>query len=227
MSVFRTHLPPRKTDIPVCPTDHRHSCLSHIFRLCKRSVKDLCLSFMKTALVILAEGFEEIEAITVIDILRRADVACTVAAQHDGKFVTGKTGIQVVADELLNAVRDQSFDLVVLPGGPGARHLRKDQTVLELARRQAAAGACLAAICAAPTVLLQAGVLEGRKYTAHPSVHSELPETIADQAVVWDENIATSRGAGTAVDFALSLVARLCGAEKSEEIRDAICAPGK
>lgn len=179
---------------------------------------------MKTALVILAEGFEEIEAIAVIDILRRADVVCTVAAQHDAKFVTGKTGVQVVADELLNAVRDQAFDLVVLPGGPGARHLRKDQTVLSLARKQAASGRCLGAICAAPTVLLQAGLLEGKQYTAHGSVASELPALLADQAVVRDGNIITSRGAGTAVEFALSLVEHLCGADKAANVRQAICA---
>lgn len=179
---------------------------------------------MKTALVILAEGFEEIEAITVVDILRRADVGCTLAAQHDGKFVTGKTGIQVVADELFDAVREKEFDLVVLPGGPGARHLRKDQNVLEIVRKQADGKRLLAAICAAPTVLHQAGVLEGRKYTAHPSVKAELPAIIEDRPVVWDENIATSRGAGTAVEFGLSLVGRLCGEEKSTEIRKAICA---
>ncbi len=178
---------------------------------------------MKTALVILAEGFEEIEAIAVIDILRRAGVECTVAAQHDGKFVTGKVGVQVVADELLSDVRDQSFDLVYLPGGPGARHLRKDPAVLELANKQASANGLIAAICAAPAVLQQAGLLDGRRYTAHPSVKSELPAILEDQAVVWDENIATSRGAGTAIELGLSLVERLCGTEKADVIREAIC----
>lgn len=177
---------------------------------------------MKTALVILAEGFEEIEAVAVIDVIRRAEVECTVAAQHDAKFVTGKLGVQIVADELLAAVVDREFDVIVLPGGPGARHLRKDEAVLSLTRRQAEAGRCMAAICAAPTVLLEAGVLAGHKYTAHPSVSSELP-AIVEQAVVRDRNIITSRGAGTAVEFALSLVEELCGPEKSAEIREAIC----
>src|SRR5690625_4315179 len=108
---------------------------------------------MKTALVILDEGFEEIEAITVIDIRRRADVNCTVAAQHDGKFVTGKMGVQVVADELLNTVRDQIFDLLVLPGGPGARHLRRDDLILEMVRNQVSENRMIGAICAAPCVL--------------------------------------------------------------------------
>ncbi len=179
---------------------------------------------MKTALVILAEGFEEIEAVVVIDILRRADVGCTVTAQNDGKFVTGKTGIQLVADELLEDVRHQQFDLIVLPGGPGSRHLRKDPVVLELTKNQADSGRYLGAICAAPTVLFHAGLLKDRKYTAHPSVATEMPDLIGEKAVVADKNIITSRGAGTAVEFALTLVEKLCGAKKSQEIRKAICA---
>jgi 4-methyl-5(b-hydroxyethyl)-thiazole monophosphate biosynthesis len=178
---------------------------------------------MKTALVILAEGFEEIEAVAVIDILRRADVGCTVAAQHDGKFVTGKTGIQIVADELLDNVRDKTFDLLVFPGGPGTRHLRKDPSVLDLARRHAESGQFLAAICAAPTVLFQAGLLHGRKYTGHPSVANQMPGMIHGPAVVLDDKLITSRGAGTAVAFALKLVEVLCGRSKSAEIRKAIC----
>lgn len=178
---------------------------------------------MKTALVILAEGFEEIEAIAVIDILRRAGVDCTIAAQHDGKFVTGKTGIQVVADELFPAVRDQTFDLLVLPGGPGARHLRKDPNILEMVRKQVEEKRLTGAICAAPIVLHEAGVLEGRKYTAHFCAKSELTEIMEDQEVVWDENIATSQGAGTAISFALSLVERLFDSEKADKIRKAIC----
>lgn len=179
---------------------------------------------MKTALVILTEGFEEIEAVAVIDILRRAEVECTVAAQHDSKFVIGKTGIQVVADELLHDVIKQTFDLVVLPGGPGVRHLRKDEQVLNLARAQVSSSKWLGAICAAPAVLHDAGLLKGRKYTAHPSVSHELTE-ILDQPVVRDENIVTSRGAGTAVDFGLSLVELLCGRESAAQIRQGICAP--
>ncbi|HLS27121.1 MAG TPA: DJ-1 family glyoxalase III [Opitutales bacterium] len=178
---------------------------------------------MKTALVILAEGFEEIEAIAVIDILRRAGVNCTIAAQHDGKFVTGKTGIQVVADELFHALRDKSFDLLVLPGGPGSRHLRKDTSVLEMIRKQVGEGRLTAAICAATTVLYDAGILEGREYTGHFSVKAELPQIIDNQKVVWDGNVATSQGAGTALEFALSLVERLYDAKKAEKISKAIC----
>jgi 4-methyl-5(b-hydroxyethyl)-thiazole monophosphate biosynthesis len=179
---------------------------------------------MKTALVILAECFEEIEAVAVIDILRRAEIDCTIAAQHDSKFVTGKTGIQIIADEIFtDALAEQGFDLVVLPGGPGVRHLRKDPKVLKLARTQAASKGYLAAICAAPMVLHDAGLLSGRRYTAHPSVGSEL-KAVLDEPVVRDGNIITSRGPGTAVDFGLALVESLCGKEKAAEIRSDICA---
>lgn len=177
---------------------------------------------MKSALVILAESFEEIEAVAVIDILRRAGMECTVAAQHDSKFVTGKTGIQIVADELLSDVLEQTFDLVVLPGGPGVRHLKKDERVVKLVRKQAGSEGHVGAICAAPTVLNEAGLLTGRRYTAHPTVGQELASIILEP-VVRDGNIVTSRGAGTAIPFALVLVEQLCGKEKAAEIRNSIC----
>lgn len=179
---------------------------------------------MKTALVILAEGFEEIEAVTTIDILRRADVQCVVAAHGDNKFVTGKTGIQVIADELLDETATRAFDLLVLPGGPGVRHLRKDPAVIELTRKQSAAGRLVGAICAGPTILNEAGLLSGCRYTAHPSVENELSEILDNEPVVLDGNTVTSRGAGTAVEFALRLVGCLEGEEKADQIRQQICA---
>lgn len=177
---------------------------------------------MKTALVILAESFEEIEAISTIDILRRAGVETTVAACHDNRFVTGRNGIRIVADELFTTVLDQRFDLLVLPGGPGVRHLRKDPRVIERVRRQENDGGLIGAICAAPTLLHDAGLLDGRRYTAHPSVANELKAIDESSSVVVDERIITSRGAGTAVDFALALVEKLVSHEKAAEIRDSI-----
>jgi protein deglycase len=179
---------------------------------------------MSNALVILAECFEEIEAVCVIDILRRAEVDCIVAAQHEPKFVTGKTGIQIVADELLDDLTEQIFDLIVLPGGPGVRHLRKDPRILDLVKRQNEAKRTVGAICAAPTVLHEAGLLQGHRFTCHPTVAQELKNPEPD-AVVADGNIVTSRGAGTAVEFSLALVEQLCGAAKAAEIREAICCP--
>ncbi len=179
---------------------------------------------MKTALVILSEGFEEIEALAPVDLLRRAGITCTVAAHHENKFVTGKTGIQVVAEELFKDAAEKSYDLLIIPGGPGIRHLRKDPAILTCLQKHAAAGRLVGAICAGPTLLHDAGLLQGRRYTAHFSVRDELPSILADQTVVGDGNIITSRGAGTALAFGLRLIEELLGKEASENVREAICA---
>lgn len=178
---------------------------------------------MPTVLVPLAEGFEEIEAFTPIDLLRRAGVEVTTAALAEGIHVTGRSGITAHADAPLAAVLGRDFDLVFLPGGAGVKHLRADARVRELVLRQHAAGRWLAAICAAPAVLHDSGLLAGRRYTAHFSVASELPAVLSAERVVTDGKITTSRGAGTAVDFGLHLVTLLCGPEKSAEISKAIC----
>lgn len=178
---------------------------------------------MKTALLILAEGFEEIEAVAAIDVLRRADIQCVTAAHGDNKFVTGKTGIQVVADEHLEEAIRERYDLVVFPGGPGVRHLRKDPAVLHLAKNQFEQKRLIGAICAGPTILHDAGLLNGCRYTAHPSVANELADIIDTEPVVQDGLIITSRGAGTAVEFSLKLVAALEGNEKADQIRRQIC----
>jgi protein deglycase len=179
---------------------------------------------MPTVLAILPEGFEEIEAITPIDLLRRAGVEVTIASLAENIHVTGRCGIIVHADTTLAAVRGKTFDLIFLPGGPGVINLRSDPRVLELVRSQAAAGRYVTAICAAPTVLNAAGVLEGKRYTAHFSVGKELPQLIPEERVVTDGNIVTSRGAGTALDFGLALVEKLTGAEKAAEVAKSICA---
>ena len=179
---------------------------------------------MPTVLAILPEGFEEIEAVTPIDLLRRAGVEVTIASLAENFHVTGRCGIIVHADTTLAAVKAKSFDLIFLPGGPGVINLRTDPRVLELVRAQAGAGKWVSAICAAPTVLNAAGLLEGRRYTAHFSVAKELPEILADERVVVDGNIVTSRGAGTAVDFGLALVEKLTSADKAAEVAKSISA---
>ncbi|MFI5357867.1 MAG: DJ-1 family glyoxalase III [Opitutales bacterium] len=179
---------------------------------------------MPTVLAILAEGFEEIEAITPVDVLRRAGVKVTLAALGDGIHVTGRNGLTLHADTTLAAVPDVAFDALLLPGGPGVKHLRSDPRVATWVRRQHAAGRWLAAICAAPTVLHDAGLLTGRRYTAHFSVANELSGILADQRIVLDGNILTSRGAGTALDFGLALVELLAGRPESEAIAKSICA---
>lgn len=178
---------------------------------------------MSTVLAILAEGFEEIEAITPIDLLRRAGVEVTLAALEDGKHVTGKNGITLHAEINLSEVSTGTYDCIFLPGGPGVSHLRGSELVLQLVREQHAANRLLAAICAAPTVLHDAGVLKGKRYTAHFSVANELSAILSDEKVVLDGNVMTSRGAGTALDFGLAMVEQLIGPEKASEVCASIC----
>ena len=178
---------------------------------------------MPTVLVPLAEGFEEIEAFAPVDLLRRADLEVTTAALAEGIHVTGRSGLTAHADTPLAAALGRDYDMVFLPGGAGVKHLRADPRVRDLVLRQHAAGRWLAAICAAPTVLHDCGLLAGRRYTAHFSVASELPAILADEKVVTDGKITTSRGAGTAVDFGLHLIALLTSPEKSAEVSKAIC----
>lgn len=179
---------------------------------------------MPSVLAILPEGFEEIEAVTPIDLLRRAGVEVTIASLAENFHVTGRCGIILHADVTLASVKGKTFDLVFLPGGPGVINLRTDPRVLDWVRTQAEAGRWVSAICAAPTVLNAAGLLEGKRYTAHFSVSKELPDIRGDERVVVDGNIITSRGAGTALDFGLALVEKLCGAEKAAEVAKSICA---
>jgi 4-methyl-5(b-hydroxyethyl)-thiazole monophosphate biosynthesis len=179
---------------------------------------------MPTVLVLLAEGFEEIETFTPVDLLRRAGAEVTLASLAEQRHVTGRSGVTVHADAALSEIGGRLFDLLLLPGGPGVKNLRADPRVDAVVRSHAAAGKWLAAICAAPTVLKAAGLLEGRRYTAHFSVAGELPNILTDQRVVVDGNILTSRGAGTALDFGLLLVEKLVSAEKASDIARSICA---
>ena len=179
---------------------------------------------MPTVLAILADGFEEIEAITPVDLLRRAGVEVTVAALGQEIHVKGRTGVVLHADTTLAAVADRVFDCVFLPGGPGTKLLRADPHVRQIVQKHAQERKWLAAICAAPTVLHDAGLLAQRRYTAHFSVANELPAILNGQRVVTDGNIITSRGAGTAMDFGLALIEHLVSPLKAREVAAAICA---
>jgi 4-methyl-5(b-hydroxyethyl)-thiazole monophosphate biosynthesis len=177
---------------------------------------------VKTVLIILTDGFEEIEGVAPIDLLRRAGARVTLASCTDSLEVTGKCAVVIKAEVFLDDCLDNDFDLLVLPGGPGTFDLRKDERVLELVQSRHAKGLPQAAICAAPLILLDAGILNGKTYTAHFTCSEELPELREDLAVVEDEEIITSRGAGTAVAFGLRLVALLFGEEKANEIAASI-----
>lgn len=178
---------------------------------------------MPRCCVLLADGFEELEAITVIDVLRRAEVEVLALGLH-GERVTGSHGITVEADGTLDAHAHESWDLVVLPGGmPGAANLRDDPRVQALVKTQDERGGQLAAICAAPIALASAGVLSGRRATSYPSFGDQLGDaTYAQDRVVIDDHVTTSRGPGTALEFALSLVARLVDDETATKLRHAM-----
>ncbi len=174
---------------------------------------------MKRVLVPLAEGFEELEAVTIIDVLRRAGIEVVVASLA-GNPVTGAHGIRVTADTPLAALAEQEFDMIALPGGmPGAEHLKKDARVAEIIRRLHEKGRPVAAICAAPMVLAAAGVLDGRRATSYPGFLRDAERsTIVGDAVVVDRGVITSRGPGTALDFALTLVGELAGSSVRQAI---------
>ncbi len=176
----------------------------------------------RNVLIPLANGFEEIEAITPIDLLRRAGAEVCSVAVGSPSMVGGKNGIVVRADKAVDDVHPDDFDLLLLPGGPAAKDLRKDPTILEWVRSFAVRKAWIGAICAAPTILLEAGVLEGRRYTAHFSTKEDLPEAAPD-AVVRDGHLITSQGAGTAVPFALALIEVLFDQTVSGEVASSIC----
>jgi len=177
---------------------------------------------MARVCVLLAEGFEELEAITIIDILRRAEVdVVTLSVQANGLNVKGSHGITVQADKTLLAVANAAWDMVILPGGlPGATNLRDAVEVQELLQKQHQAGGKIGAICAAPIALGAAGILQGKKATSYPGFEGELrgATCVADR-VVRDGNVVTSRGPGTAIEFALEIASELCSPEVAQNLR--------
>jgi protein deglycase len=184
---------------------------------------------MTRALIPLATGCEELEAVTLIDLFRRAGIEVAVAGLAPGP-VTASRGTVLVPDTTLEAVADQSFDLIVLPGGlPGADHLAADPRLRRLLQDHAGGHGLTGAICAAPKVLAAAGLLAGKSATcypgavdlaAHPDVHW------LSEPVVVDGTVVTSRGPGTAMDFALTLIERLLGRQRRDEVEAKLLRPG-
>jgi 4-methyl-5(b-hydroxyethyl)-thiazole monophosphate biosynthesis len=183
---------------------------------------------MSKVLVPLADGFEEIEAVTIVDLLRRAGVEVRTASLA-GREVTGSHGITVMADSGLDEVEAGDYDMIVLPGGmPGTTHLKSDSRVVRLLRQFAESGRYTAAICAAPSVLAHAGLLEGRKATSFPgflTAGSAPGIRLSEDAVVVDGKVATSRGPGTALPFSLALIELLEGPEVRREVQDRLQLP--
>jgi protein deglycase len=175
---------------------------------------------IKKVLVPIADGTEEIEAVCIIDVLRRAGAEVAVASVGE-KTVNCSRGVQIVADKLIGDCTSESFDLIVLPGGvPGAQNLRDSADLKDLLKKQAGVGGFFAAICASPAVVLQAhGLLKNRRATSHPGFADQLePNDSIESRVVVDGNCITSRGPGTALEFALALVEILYGEEKAKEV---------
>lgn len=164
----------------------------------------------------LVDGFEELETVAPVDLLRRAGVEVVMASMGDVEL-TGRNGIRIRADARFEEVDAGLFDLLLLPGGPGVAKMRADGRAGECASDFVGSGRPVAAICAAPLILRDAGLLEGKRFTAFPGVRAELGGGM-DERVVEDGLLITSRGAGTALDFALAVVARLRGKERAEAI---------
>ena len=175
---------------------------------------------MKRVLCLLADGFEEIETVTPVDLLRRAGVEVTLAGVTDIE-VTGKCGIRLIADMSLNDVACSDFDALFIPGGPAVKKMRGNETVLGIIRDFEMNGRLVAAICAAPLLLHDAGILAKTRFTAHFSTIEELPLSTGER-VVLDGKILTSRGAGTALDFGLELVKQLCDEATRDEVAASI-----
>jgi 4-methyl-5(b-hydroxyethyl)-thiazole monophosphate biosynthesis len=181
-------------------------------------------------LVPIADGTEEIEAVCIIDVLRRAGADVTVASVESALQVTASRGVKIVADVLLEQCRDDTFDLIALPGGiPGAEHLRDSLLLEKLLQRQFKEDRWYAAICAAPAVVLQPqGLLKKKHATSHPAFMEKLDAARAEtERVVVDGRCITSQGPGTALEFALKLVEHLFGSHKAEEVAGPMLVAGR
>ena len=173
----------------------------------------------RTVLVPIADGTEEIEAVCIIDVLRRAGSEVIVASIGADKSIIASRGVKLTADIHISECAGKVFDLIALPGGmPGAEHLRDSELLTEMLKHQAKAGRLYAAICASPAVVLQHhGLLENKKATSYPAMQKKLDNPQTDIVVV-DGNCITSQGVGTALEFALKLVELLFDSEKANEV---------
>ena len=183
---------------------------------------------MSRVLIPLAEGCEELEAVTLIDLLRRADIDVVTAGLRPG-LVTASRGTRLQPDTSLDEVMEEPFDMIVLPGGlPGADYLEQDPRVRQMLQDQVANERPVAAICAAPKALASSGVLNGCQATCYPGCvdTNDFPEVVfTDAPVECDGLVTTSRGPGTAMDFALSLIETLRGADIRQEVELALLRP--
>lgn len=178
-----------------------------------------------SVLVPLAQGCEELEAITITDLLTRAGINVVTAGLNEDIIIASR-GMKLIADKQLDDVLDDHFDMIVLPGGlPGADNLNNDQRIQTLVQKLAANNKYTAAICAAPRVLATAGLLDNKHATSFPGALNDFPAnnmSYEEKAVVIDGKVITSRGPGTAMDFSLTLIELLVGKEKRGEVEAAL-----
>lgn len=179
---------------------------------------------MSKVYVFMADGTEEVEALTVIDLLRRAAVDVVTVSIMGRKQIVSAHGIGIEADEVYGVSEYSDADMLVLPGGmPGTTHLKEHEALCEVLKKQHADGKYLAAICAAPSVLGFNGLLNGKRATCYPGFEEELcGATVCTEGVVHDGNCITSKGLGTAIDFSLKLITVLKDAQTAERIATAI-----
>lgn len=176
---------------------------------------------MTQVLVPIAHGSEDIESVTIIDVLRRGGADVTVASVHDDKQITAANGCKIEADVLIRDVAEHMYDAIVLPGGmPGAEHLRDCQVLVDMLEKHDIQDALIAAICAAPAVVLGThGYVMDKQATCYPGFEDQLAgaEYLADQPIVMDDNIITAQGPAMAMAFSLAVLANLKGIEVTEE----------
>ncbi len=178
---------------------------------------------MPKVVIALADGFEEVEAISIVDVLRRAEVEVVLAGLHDGPVVSARK-VKVIPDRNIDSVRADDYDMIVLPGGqPGSDNLNADERVKRLVKEFYQKGKIVGAICAAPYVLADTGIIEGKKVTSYPTYRERLGDVVyQEEIVVEDGNVLTSRGPGTALCFGLAIVERLVGREKAQTIQESM-----
>lgn len=178
----------------------------------------------KKVLVFLVNGFEEIEAMAPVDLLRRAGITVDTVSINENNHVISSRKITVLTDKIINEINFEEYEMIVLPGGPGTENYMKSEKLLEKLK-EFSINRKLGAICAAPTILSALEILKGKQAICFPACEPDLVKgeaVIVNQNVVKDSNIITSRGAGTAIDFSLALIEELLGKDKSQEIKEQI-----
>lgn len=182
---------------------------------------------MPKALVTLAHGFEEIETVTVVDMLRRAGIDVKLASIND-VVLTGSRAIRIEADLLLSEIDPSQFDIVIVPGGqPGVNHLKENELVLKTLKLMHEKKAWIASLCAGPLVLKEAGILNGIFHTSFPGVSNFFEsDYYRNERVVVDQNFITSRSPGTALEFSLVIIEKLCSQQKAKKLSETVLAQG-